>query len=183
VFVLIATILGIAASLIAIWQFVEDRRRKAISWRRIDKIVRELVSEVERSTFSPDLIVGVGRGGTLIAAMLATNMEGRIELACIDTEATWDAAGRKHVLLRSPERHPELKGRRVLLVVAELYSGQDMRDAINDLENRGTAELRTLAVLSGPSSNFRPAFVGLETEHEPVAPWRLTDATRGGGRI
>ena len=180
VFVWIATVVGLIASLLALYEFAEKRRRKAISWRRIDRIVVELVEEIERGSFNPDLIVGVGRGGALIAAMIATNIEGRIELACIDTDMSHDSAGRKHVHLRSPERLPDLIDRHILVVVAELYSGQDMRDAVNYLEKQGAAQLRTLAVLAGPSSNVRPHFVGVETDHEPLAPWRLTDAARRG---
>jgi hypoxanthine-guanine phosphoribosyltransferase len=84
------------------------------------------------------------------------------------------------VQLREPDRLPSLSGRHVLVIVAELYSGQDMRDAINHLEDQDPAELKTLAVLAGPSSNVSPTFVGLETKHEPLAPWRLTDAAKKG---
>lgn len=179
-FVFIATAVSLIAGLIAIWQLVEERRRKAISWRRIDKLVVGLVKEIEERNFDPDLILGVGRGGSLIAAMVATNIEGRVELSCIDTAVEHDEMGRKHVKLRNPERLPDLTGRHVLVVVAELYSGQDMRDAINFLETRKPAELKSLAVLTGPSSNVRPTFVGLQTKHEPRAPWRLTDAAARG---
>jgi hypoxanthine phosphoribosyltransferase len=178
--VIAATIVSLVAGLIALYQFVEERRRKAISWTRIDKLVIELVAEIEQRSFTPDLILGVGRGGALVAAMIATNLEGRIELACVDTAVEHDPAGRKHVQLREPGRLPPLSGRHVLVVVAELYSGQDMRDAINHLEEQDPAELKTLAVLAGPSSNVRPNFVGLETKHEPLAPWRLTDAAKKG---
>jgi hypoxanthine phosphoribosyltransferase len=179
-FIFITTIIGLIGSLIAIWQVLEQRRRKAISWRRIDGLVANLVDEIEQRNFDPDLILGVGRGGALIAAMLATNLEGRIELACVDTDMEVDEAGRKHVQLRGPERLPDMNGRHILLVVAELYSGQDMRDAINYVETHSPAGLKTLAVLAGPSSNVRPTFVGLQTKHEPLAPWRLTDAAKRG---
>lgn len=180
VFVLIATVVSLIAGVLALYQFAEERRRKAISWRRVDRLVVELVQEIERHNFTPDLIIGVGRGGALIAAMLATNLEGRIELACIDTEVTEDGQGRKHVILRRPESLPAMADRHVLVVVAELYSGQDMRDAINYLDEQHPAEVRTLAVLRGPSSNVRPTFVGVQTTHEPLAPWRLTEAARRG---
>jgi hypoxanthine phosphoribosyltransferase len=176
----IATLIGVLGSVVAVYQFVEDRRRKAVSWHHVDKLVVELVNEIERRSFAPDLIVGVGRGGALIAAMIATNLEGRIELACVDTEGNFDEAGRKHVLLRHPENLPDVSGKHVLVVVAELYSGQDMRDAIDYLESHNARRIETLAVLAGPSSNVRPDYVGQVTKHEPLAPWRLTDAARHG---
>jgi hypoxanthine phosphoribosyltransferase len=176
----IATFIGVVGSVVAVYQFVEDRRRKAVSWHHVDKLVVELVNEIERRPSAPDLIVGVGRGGALIAAMIATNLEGRIELACVDTEGDFDEAGRKHVVLRHPESLPDVSGKHVLVVVAELYSGQDMRDAIDYLETHGARRIETLAVLAGPSSNVRPDYVGQVTKHEPLAPWRLTDAARHG---
>lgn len=178
--IVIATCIGVLGSLIGVYQFVEDRRKKTVSWHHIDKLVVELVIEIERRSFPPDLILGVGRGGALIAAMIATNLEGRIELACMDTEGDFDGAGRKHVKLRHPESLPDLSEKHILVVVAELYSGQDMRDAIDYLEAQGTRRVETLAVLAGPSSNVRPDYVGQVTKHEPLAPWRLTDAARHG---
>jgi hypoxanthine phosphoribosyltransferase len=177
-FILVATIVSFAAGSVALFQFVDQHRRKNISWRRVDEQVKDLVTEIERENFTPDLIVGVGRGGTIVAAMIATNLEDRIELACIDTEVEYDTSGRKHVKLRSPEGFPQLEGRHILLVVAELYSGQDLRDAIDYLEHEKCAQVRTLALLSGPSSVVRPHFIGLHTKHEPIAPWRLTETAR-----
>src|ERR1700693_2165678 len=124
-FILFATLVSLTAASLALYQFVEERRRKAISWRRIDKLVVELVWEIENHNFTPDLIIAVGRGGAVVAAMIATNLEGRIELACIDTEVKEDAHGRKHVHLRRPEIFPGHTGRHVLVGVAELSSCQD----------------------------------------------------------
>ena len=176
----VATLICVPAALVGTWQFVEERRRKAISWRRIDKLIVDLVHEIENENFNPDLIIGVGRGGSLVAAIIATNLEGRIEMACVDTHVKEDPLGRKHVVLRRPGKLPNVRDRHVLVVVAELYSGQDMRDALNYLQKQEPANLRSLAVLVGPSSNVRPSFIGVPTKHQPLAPWRLTDAARKG---
>jgi hypoxanthine phosphoribosyltransferase len=176
----IVTAVGTVASVIALYEFAERNRRRAISWKRIDRLVVELISELHRRAFTPDLILGVGRGGTIVAAMIATNLEGRVPLACVDTAEEHDKSGRKQVQLRDPERLPNVTGRQVLVVVAELYSGQDMRAALDYLETRDVAQLRTLAILCGPASVVRPDFVGFHTKHEPRAPWRLTEAGARG---
>lgn len=176
------TIVGTIASIVGLYEFVLKHRRAVIGWRRVDRLVVDLIEEVERRGFTPDLILGVGRGGTIIAAVIATNLEGRIELACVDTHVDHDRSGRKVVTLRHPDRMPPLAGRQVLVVVAELYSGQDMRAALDYLDTQDVAKVQTLAVLCGPASVVRPDYVALHTKHEPRAPWRLTPAG-GRGRI
>ncbi len=180
----ILTGIGTVASLIALYEFLEQRRRRNVSWRKVEQLVRRLIEDIEISSFTPNLILGVGRGGSIIAAMLATNMEGRIQLALLDTEFVHDQPGRKNVILRRPDLVPPLAGRDVLVVVAELYSGQDLRAAVDFVETQGTNCFRSLALLSGPVSVIRPDFNGMKTKHEPLAPWRITDAgKRVGGRI
>jgi hypoxanthine phosphoribosyltransferase len=178
------SIVGLVASVIALYEFVEKRQRRHVSWRKIEKLVKELLDRLEDDSFSPDLILGVGRGGSIIAAMIATNLPGRIQLACLDTEAFHDEPGRMDVILRRPDLVPPLAGREVLVVVAELYSGQDLRDAVDFVEAQHPRAFKTLTVLTGPGCNIRPHYEGMKTKHEPRAPWRITDAgKRVGGRI
>jgi uncharacterized protein len=180
----VLTGIGTVASLIALYEFLEQRRRRNVSWRKVDQLVIRLIDDIESSSFTPDLILGVGRGGSLIAAMLATNMEGRIQLACLDTEFDHDEPGRKNVILRRTDLVPPLAGRDLLVVVAELYSGQDLRAAVDFVETQGTNCFKSLALLSGPGSVIRPDFNGMTTKHEPLAPWRINNAgKRLGGRI
>jgi hypoxanthine-guanine phosphoribosyltransferase len=112
--------------------------------------------------------------------MVATNIEGRIPLACVDTELTYDAGGRKHVVVRESHSELDLADQDVLVVVAELYSGQDLAAAIDFVEERNPSSFKTMALLAGPTTVVRPDFCGLQTKHEPMAPWRITAAGKKG---
>ena len=175
------TVIGLVASLVALYEFFEQRRRRDIlRWREANKLLLDMLEKLERDKFNPGLILGVGRGGSIIAAMVATNLEGRIPLACVDTELSYDPGGKKLVVVRHAESAMDLQDYEVLIVVAELYSGQDLVAAIDFVESRGVASFRTMALLSGPTTVVKPDFCGQHTKHEPMAPWRITEAGKKG---
>jgi hypoxanthine phosphoribosyltransferase len=177
---LIVTVVGLVSGLIAVYEFAERRRqRHTLRWHEVCKLLVEVIGAVERDRFTPDLILGVGRGGAIVAAMFATNTPGRIPFAVIDTEFA-HIDGRKVVTIRHGEILPDVTGRNVLVVVAELYSGQDMVSATEFVRDHNPASLKTLALLAGPTTVMRPDFCGRHTKHEPMAPWRITEAGRNG---
>lgn len=169
---LIATVIGVVSGLIALYEFFAKRRR--FGWKEVEKLVLRLIDLVEHDDFSPDLVLGVGRGGAIVAGMLAGNM-GQLPLVCIDTSSTRDSGGAKCVVIRFPSAVPPLKDKRVLIVVGELYSGEDMRTAIDFVARRKPQSIKTLSLLTHPASVVRPDFFGRQTDSPLVAPWRLTE--------
>jgi hypoxanthine phosphoribosyltransferase len=168
------TVIGVVGSVLAVYQFAEERRRRRrFGWRDVDKLVLRLLKTLEHDEFDPDLVLGVGRGGAIVAGMLAGNL-GQLPLVCIDTESKRDR-GRKQCVIRFPSAVPVLRDKRVLIVVGELYSGEDMRTAMDFVVRRKPESFKTLSLLSHPASVVRPDFVGLETKVPLSAPWRLTE--------
>jgi hypoxanthine phosphoribosyltransferase len=171
---IVVPVLGVIAALIAIHQFVEERKAKrGFSWRDVERLIHKLLDSIRNDDFDPDLVLGVGRGGAIVAGIIAGNM-GRLPLVCIDTESRREH-GRTHCVIRFPNAVPVLRDKRVLIVVGELYSGEDLRTAMDFVARRKPAGFKTLSLLSHPASIVRPDFVGRETQSPLVAPWRLTD--------
>lgn len=174
--VLIA-VLSVAGSLIAIWQFsiyIQDRDR--LTWRQVEKCMRTVLTTMNRANFKTDLIVGVGRGGAIVGGMLAGNL-GHIPLFVVDTELDRTTRAVKCVI-RFPGLLPDVSGKRVTVVVGELYSGEDLRTVADLVESHGPAEIVTMSLFSHPAASITPDYLGKQTRRPLDAPWRMTDVYR-----
>lgn len=155
-----------------------------VSWRKANRLIEKLLGQIDEGRFSPDIVIGFGRGGALLAAILVTNLPGRgdkrVPLVCIDTIANSDLDAPESCAVVEPATPPEIEGKNVLVVVAELYTGNDMRAAMRYVRQHGPAELRSACLLWGPTASARADYWGLKTKGAPRAPWRMTADSRRG---
>ena len=79
---------SLLAAGIAIWLFAsQEARRIRASWRRMENLARDLCSQVHRDSYYPDIVIGVGREGAILAGIMAGNLNYR-PLFVIDTIST-----------------------------------------------------------------------------------------------
>lgn len=175
----VGAVIGVVSGLIGIADFVQRRRRrKFVSWKEIEGYVTDVLRQVRRDKFDPDIIVGVGRGGMIVASMIAANYPGRrVPLAFLDTEPV-KVDGVQRCGIRNPESLPSLAGKRVLLVVAELFKGLDLAAAEEHVGTHAPSSIRTLSLLVGEASIVRPDFAAKQVNGNPMAPWRITEEAR-----
>jgi hypoxanthine phosphoribosyltransferase len=174
---LFIAILTIVTSATTLYLFAEEMRsRRRFGWKQVEKLVREMIDDMQSRSYKPELVLGVGRGGAILAGMLAGNL-GHLPLAVMDTVLE-HPDGVSRVEFRFPHCCPDLKGKRVLVVVGELYSGEDLRHAIDYVRTCEPAEIKTASLLTHPAASVRPDFVGLNSGKPLSAPWRITDAYR-----
>lgn len=171
--------IGLVASVFGIWDFAaRRRRRREVTWREVDRGVLNLVEQLNRDKFSPSIIVSVGRGGAIIGSMIATNLDGgRVPIAYLDTDIVSDSDGIRSVTLRGTDGFPDLKDQDVLIVVAELWSGLDLKVAFEFVEEHDPHRVRTLSLLVGAATIMLPDFAAVRTKTHPRAPWRLNEAS------
>lgn len=171
--------IGIVSGLIAIWEFAQylhDRDR--LTWRVVDVAIKKVLKEMDSHDYRPDLVLGVGRGGAIVAGMVAGNL-GHVPLAVIDTVLD-RSKSMSEVRLRFEDACPDLKDQRVLVVVGELYSGEDLRAAFRFVNDRDPTDVRTMSLFSHPSAttSIRPDYLGRETKKPLDAPWRISEVYR-----
>lgn len=177
----IVTAIGVVSGVIALVEFgINARKRKALSWADTQPLIDDVVKRIEQDREElPDVVLGIGRGGILVAALMAQRLSEDIEIVLADTDSTSRSHGRVRVSMRYPDQVPDLTGKRVLIVVGELYKGLDLDAALDFVEDRGASEIRTLGLLVGPTTIVQPDSCGLATKHAPLAPWRLNAHGRG----
>jgi hypoxanthine phosphoribosyltransferase len=152
------------------------RSRRRFGWKQVEKLVKVLLEEMRTRGYRPDLVLGIGRGGAILGGMLAGNL-GHIPLAVVDTELD-HSDGVSKARIRFPDCCPSLTDKSVLVVVGELFSGEDLRQGMEFVRSRHPAQIRTATLLTHPAASVRPDFVGLKTDRPLSAPWRITDAYR-----
>lgn len=171
---ILITLISLLASGITIYLFVRLMREIGRpTWHQVERGIKSLLAQMQKTDYVPEIIIGVGRGGGIVASIIAGNL-GYIPLFVLDT--ILDRSGPvSHAAIRYPDCCPDVAGHLVLLVVGELYSGEDLRVAKEYIEQRQPREVRTLSLFSHPAASIRPTYVGKETKQPLSAPWRLSD--------
>lgn len=133
-------IISVACFIIGLLAFLGVRItfRKKISWKEIEKAFKIVEPEIRR--MAPDVIVGLS-DGVVIGAIIATNL--RIPLFyTIDISLTYDKNGVRIVNLQ--ENIGDLTGKKVLVVDNHLYTGTNMKAAVEFLKRKKPKEIKTL---------------------------------------
>lgn len=170
-------VISTVASVVSIYLFAEElRNRRQFGWKHVDKLVRKIILSIQRDDFKPDLVIGLGRGGAILAGILAGNMN-HLPLVVLDTILEKEG-GMSTVRVRFPQSCPPLRDLNVLLVVGELYSGEDLKKGIDFVRRRHPKSIRTASLLSHPAASIQPNFLGLESDRPLSAPWRISDHYR-----
>lgn len=157
-----------------VWKHWQDRER--LTWRVTEAAMNDVLTQMNRHNYRPDLIIGVGRGGAIVGGMLAGNL-GHVPMCVIDTELD-KTGGMSTATVRFPDCLPSIAGQEVLVVVGELYSGEDLRAGVNFIAGHGPAGLTTMSLFSHPASVVQPNYLGKETKKPLDAPWRIADVYR-----
>ena len=165
---LTVALVSLAAALIPIFLLIEARTS---SWTKVKKLTMKLIEQIRNDGYEPDCIIGVGRGGAIVAGLISGNMGG-VALYVVDTILS-KTKGVTSVDVRY-DCFPDLKDQRVLLVVGEVYSGKDLTQAMEFVRTKEVGSYKTLSMYYHPASVIRPDFIGIETSKPLSAPWRIS---------
>jgi len=170
----ILEILGGISSLIAIILFVTKiiRWQKGnLSWQKVETTIEELAKKLQESTFSPDILIGVGKGGSISSGILAVKYKS-IPIYHANREFIFDEQTGKRTDTKISFNDPGISNKKVLIVVGENKSGvvlKETKDLINKLKPE---QLKTAALFSISNPNaIEPDFVGIESKKQLILPW------------
>lgn len=145
--------------------------REVLSWDAFGDAARELARTVHESSFAPDIVVAVARGGLLLAGAvsyaLGTKSCGSINVEFYtDIEQTLP----EPVLLPPALDAPALNGKRVLLVDDVSDSGRTLKLVVELLTAHG-ADVRSLTLYAKPRTVLEPDYVWRRTDKWITFPW------------
>lgn len=138
-------------------------RPYSLSWDELLSLCRDLALRV-RSTYDPDVVVGIARVGILPATLIALLLRRDVQSLRVPVP---------HLPATLPSHLPSpevIDGRRVLLVDEVATSGQTLRHAAQALVRLGAREVRTLVLFATPHG-VRADYSGPETAVMVLQPW------------
>jgi len=164
------TVVGGATAGWQIYLWLTERAGQ-FGWYRVTRAVKLLLESIGISGYEPDAIVGLGRGGFVVAGMLSGNL-GIITLAGLDRQYIWSGGEREVRIIDLG--NIDVSGKEVLLVVAEPYTGETLRKAYEYLQLRGARRIKTASLFRTEACNFVPDYYAYRVKHVTKLPWRLS---------
>jgi len=151
--------------------FLHDRYWpwRRLSWRFAEKAASRFAEEMSKDGFDPTVIVGIGRGGAVMGALISGCL-GHRPLLVIDRKYLWIKGRRLNDMIL----HLHLPGpliEKVLLVAGDSHTGNTMRLYYDYFIELGAKEVRR-AVLYRQKTGVEPIeHIGMESVREMRLPW------------
>ena len=170
ILIYILSFLGGIVSIVTIYRWCAPYKK--INWRTVEKGIVKLKEELISDNYVPSLIVGVGRGGSIVGALLSGCL-GHVPLLVIDRVYDWKDNIRKDRLFEQINLSSNLE--KVLLVAGELHTGGTARVYIEYFKKMGAKQIKYLTFTKDRYPAFQPDFFYIETKKPDVRlPWMLT---------
>lgn len=146
-----------------------------MTWDEVAAVSEQIAMEAAKS-FGPDLVVGIGNGGLIPAAIIASLL--RIQLyPCLLTRKRRGAivSDRPEVIVPVTDK---VAGKRVLIVDQMVVTGETMR-LVNILCQKQKPRMIRTACLWAQAESWKPTWYGLETFGYVAFPWDAYVLDRG----
>jgi hypoxanthine phosphoribosyltransferase len=146
-----------------------------ISWEATIGYCEQLAREVK--DFSPQMIVGLSRGGLVPARILSDIMD--VTDVGILGLRFYKGMGKTYEFPQiTQELTMDLNGRRVLLVDDVADTGRSLLVAKDYLKRKGASEVRVATIHYKPNSMFRPDYYVASTSSWIAYPWERHEIDR-----
>ena len=148
---------------------------QVMDWNLFYELAKQVAKKINSSDYKPDVIVGLARGGWVLARVLC-DLIGVKDLLSLTVEhwgvtATPDGTAKLKYLL-----NVDLSGKKVLVVDDITDTGESMRVTIDYLKSLKPSEVRTAALQHITSAKFKPDYIGEEIKWRWVIfPWNFTE--------
>ena len=161
---------------------VGGRKFLILSWADIEKLVENIEEELGRDGYRPDTLVGILRGGMIVADLLSDLLNIR-EVYVVGCKSYAELSAGE-VRLYHDLLLKDLGGRDVLLVDDVADTGSTLETAVEKiLKPRNPRTVRTATLLIKPWSKSKPDYTAASTDAWVVFPWERMETVRAVGRM
>ncbi len=145
--------------------------REVLTWDLVGVATRALAQEVADSTFTPDIILGIARGGLIPAGAIAYALDCK-NLFTLSVEFYTGVEERLDVPVMLPPflNAADLTDKTVLIVDDVADTGKTL-ELVRDFCSGHVADARTAVLYGKPHSVITPDFVWRETDKWINFPW------------
>lgn len=160
------------AKSIEIWS-----RLKTFTWNDIDKCSKSIIKMIEKDNYFPDIIVGIGRGGSIIGSILSGNLPVKDPTKYrntlflgIDRMYDWKSGKRIEINNEVIDFSP-LRGKKILLVACDVVTGNTMDFYKVRLESVGASEVKTCCLIRSVQAITKIDYIGRNITTVFSMPW------------
>ena len=147
------------------------------TWNQIYTMLLNMAEKIRLDKFTPDVIVGVSRGGWPPARVLSDLLDNP-NLANVRAEFYLGVAETKgEPTLTQPVSVPVVL-KKVLIVDEVADTGKSLRLVKEHIEKQGASEARIATVYYKPWSIIKPDYYEKETSRWIVFPWEIKETIR-----
>ncbi len=148
-----------------------------LTWKKIHEASLKLASEITKERLEIDLIVGILRGGYIVARILG-DMLGTENIGVVEVKFYKGIEERAERPIITQPLTADVKGKNVLVVDDVVDSGRTLEIVTEQVRLRGARSVRTAVLFYKPKSIIRPDFFAQETSEWVVFPWELCEFIR-----
>jgi hypoxanthine phosphoribosyltransferase len=146
------------------------------TWRRIYLMLLGQAEKIRESSFKPDVIIAVSRGGWLPARVLSDLLE--TDLGNVSVEFYLGVAETRKAPVLTQSASVPVTGKKVLVVDDVADSGESLKLVKAHILQQGAKEVRVATMYYKPWSVVKPDYYALETRHWVVFPWEIKETVR-----
>ncbi len=154
---------------------LQNPKYVAPSWDDVYGMMIELARQVKGSGYSPQVIVGVSRGGWPPARVMSDLLENP-NLANMKVEFYKNIGVTAQRPKITQPVTSEVIGKRVLVVDDVADSGQSLLVTSKHLRRKGAREIRVCTLYTKPKSIFKPDHYARTTSKWVIFPWERLEA-------
>lgn len=151
-----------------------------ITWKTVQRLARSLAFKLVDASFTPDIIVAIGRGGCVPARIVADYLQ-VFQVTSIKIEHyTMGAQRQRHARIRYPLA-VDVSGMNVLIVDDVNDSGDTLILAKEHIDSHEPREIRTAVLHHKIVSHFQPDFAarGIVKWRWLIYPWAVIEDLTG----
>jgi hypoxanthine phosphoribosyltransferase len=146
------------------------------TWRQIYSMLLTQAEAISKSSFKPEIVIAVSRGGWLPARVLSDLLE--VGLGSVSVEFYVGIAETRKAPVLTQSVSVIVAGKKVLVVDDVADSGESLKLVKAHVLQQGAKEIRAATVYCKPWSGVKPDYYTRETRRWVVFPWEIKEAVR-----
>lgn len=150
-------------------------RFKVIDWKETIFLTMQLSKKVKESPFSPDVVVGILRGGAVVSRIVSDYLG--IDLYSMKVTLYENIEERGKVEI-TQGLNVDITGKKILIVDDIVDTGKTFSAVENYIQEKASAQLKGAVIHIKPWTNYVPRFWIEQTKKWVVYPWEFHEFLR-----
>ncbi|MCD6371038.1 MAG: phosphoribosyltransferase [Thermoplasmata archaeon] len=160
---------------------IEKFRCQLVTWKDIENWSKDIVKKVAASGYSPEIVIGLARGGLVPARLIADYLNIK-DLYAVKTEHWGITATPDGKAKLAQGLQVSIEGKRVLVVDDITDTGQSLRLAVEHIKGHNPSQLRSATLLHITHSKYVPDYYSEEVPEDRwtwfIFPWNVYEDLR-----